>query len=165
MGPETWRSTGADIAYSVESLPAPETMDGVYYDANLKRVYMTGGRWYGTPDASPGWVYVSQQKHPDQLRSDLQDQDQARFGHFALGTPSSMAFMSPLKRSVTRRPRYWYSSRCHENSSYRQASTIWASLPGRSAHCVTADDRDQVYVCDPAHGKILVFKDSLPTGQ
>ena len=65
MGPETWRSTGADIAYSVESLPAPETMDGVYYDANLKRVYMTGGRWYGTPDASPGWVYVSQQKHPD----------------------------------------------------------------------------------------------------
>lgn len=29
------------------------------------------------------------------------------------------------------------------------------------AHCVTVDDRDQVYVCDPVHGKILVFKDSL----
>jgi hypothetical protein len=49
----------------IESLPAPEAMDGVYYDANLERVYMTGGRWYGTPEASPGWVYVYQQKDPD----------------------------------------------------------------------------------------------------
>ena len=49
----------------IQSLPAPETMDGVYYDANLKRVYMTGGRWYGTPEASPGWIYVYQQKDPD----------------------------------------------------------------------------------------------------
>ena len=49
----------------VQSLPAPETMDGVSYDANLKRIYMTGGRWYGTPEASPGWVYVYQQKDPD----------------------------------------------------------------------------------------------------
>jgi hypothetical protein len=49
----------------IQSLPGPETMDGVYYDANLKRVYVTGGRWYGTPDASPGWVFVYQQKDPD----------------------------------------------------------------------------------------------------
>jgi hypothetical protein len=49
----------------VQSLPAPEAMDGVSYDANLKRIYMTGGRWYGTPEASPGWVYVYQQKDPD----------------------------------------------------------------------------------------------------
>jgi hypothetical protein len=49
----------------VQSLPAPETMDGVHYDANLKRIYMTGGRWYGTPEASAGWVYVYQQKDPD----------------------------------------------------------------------------------------------------
>jgi hypothetical protein len=49
----------------VQSLPAPETMDGVHYDASLKRVYMTGGRWYGTPEASPGWLYVYQQKDPD----------------------------------------------------------------------------------------------------
>jgi hypothetical protein len=49
----------------VQSLPAPETMDGVSYDANLKRIYMTGGRWYGTPEASLGWVYVYQQKDPD----------------------------------------------------------------------------------------------------
>jgi hypothetical protein len=25
---------------------------------------MTGGRWYGTPEASPGWLYVYQQKDP-----------------------------------------------------------------------------------------------------
>jgi hypothetical protein len=49
----------------VQSLPAPETMDGVHYDANLKRIYMTGGRWYGTPGASPGLLYVYQQKDPD----------------------------------------------------------------------------------------------------
>jgi DNA-binding beta-propeller fold protein YncE len=33
------------------------------------------------------------------------------------------------------------------------------------AHCATSDDRNQVYVCDPEHGKILVFKDSLPPGK
>jgi hypothetical protein len=49
----------------IQSLPAPETMDGVYYDSSLKRVYMTGGRWYGSPEASPGWIYVYQQKDPD----------------------------------------------------------------------------------------------------
>jgi hypothetical protein len=49
----------------IQNLPAPETMDGVYYDAKLKRIYMTGGRWYGTPDASPGWVYVYQQNDSD----------------------------------------------------------------------------------------------------
>jgi hypothetical protein len=49
----------------IQSLPGPETMDGVHYDANLKRVDMTGGRWYGTPEASAGWVYVYQQKDPD----------------------------------------------------------------------------------------------------
>ena len=36
----------------IQSLPGPETMDGVHYDVNLKRVCMTGGRWYGTPEAS-----------------------------------------------------------------------------------------------------------------
>jgi len=49
----------------VQSLPGPETMDGVYYAASLKRIYMTGGRWYGSPQASPGWIYVYQQKDPD----------------------------------------------------------------------------------------------------
>jgi hypothetical protein len=50
---------------TIQSLPAPQTMDGVYYDAKLKRIYMTGGRWYGTPEASPGWIYVYQQKDAD----------------------------------------------------------------------------------------------------
>jgi hypothetical protein len=49
----------------IVSLPGPETMDGVHYDANLKRIYVSGGRWYGTPEASPGWVYVYQQKDAD----------------------------------------------------------------------------------------------------
>jgi hypothetical protein len=49
----------------IQSLPAPETMDGVYYDSSLERVYMTGGRWYGSPEASPGWIYVYQQEDPD----------------------------------------------------------------------------------------------------
>src|SRR3984957_11328164 len=49
----------------IVSLPGPETMDGVYYDAGLKRIYMSGGRWYGTPEASPGWIYVYQQKDAD----------------------------------------------------------------------------------------------------
>ena len=40
-------------------------MDGVYYDPNLKRVYMSGGRWYGSPETSAGWVYVYQQKDAD----------------------------------------------------------------------------------------------------
>ena len=53
--------SGKEIA----SLPGPETMDGVYYDPELKRVYVSGGRWYGTPEASPGWVYVYQQKDAD----------------------------------------------------------------------------------------------------
>jgi hypothetical protein len=48
----------------IQSLPAPEAMDGVHYDANLKRVYMTGGRWYGTPDASPGWVTSTSRRAP-----------------------------------------------------------------------------------------------------
>jgi hypothetical protein len=47
------------------SLPGPETMDGVHYDANLKRIYVTGGRWYGSPEASPGWIFIYQQQDPD----------------------------------------------------------------------------------------------------
>ena len=49
----------------VQSLPAPEAMDGVYYDATLRRIYVTGGRWYGAPEAASGWIYVYQQKDED----------------------------------------------------------------------------------------------------
>lgn len=53
--------SGKEIA----SLPGPETMDGVHYDADLKRIYVSGGRWYGTPEASPGWVFVYRQQDAD----------------------------------------------------------------------------------------------------
>src|SRR6202049_3349967 len=53
--------SGREIA----SLPGPETMDGVYYDPKLSRIYVSGGRWYGTPEASAGWVYAYQQKGAD----------------------------------------------------------------------------------------------------
>ncbi|HEY0745961.1 MAG TPA: hypothetical protein VGD63_04625 [Steroidobacteraceae bacterium] len=49
--------TGKEIA----RLPGPASMDGVYHDTQLKRVYMTGGRWYGSPEPSAGWIYVYQQ--------------------------------------------------------------------------------------------------------
>jgi hypothetical protein len=49
----------------VQSLPAPEAMDGVYYDASLKRIYVTGGRWYGAPEATSGWIFVYQQNDAD----------------------------------------------------------------------------------------------------
>jgi hypothetical protein len=49
----------------IVTLPGPETMDGVHYDAELKRIYVSGGRWYGTPEASPGWVFVYQQRDGD----------------------------------------------------------------------------------------------------
>jgi hypothetical protein len=32
----------------------------------------------------------------------------------------------------------------------------------RDAHCVTADDRGNIYVCDPAHGRLLTFHDPFP---
>ena len=49
----------------IQSLPAPETLDGVQYDDKLKRVYVSGGRWYGSSKASLGWVYVYEQNNPD----------------------------------------------------------------------------------------------------
>jgi len=99
----------------IQSLPAPETMDGVYYDANLKRIYMTGGRWYGTPEASPGWIYVYQQKDPD--RYDVISKIKTRPGSgTSLLVPHLTNFMSHLRQSVIRRPRYWSSNPRNENS-------------------------------------------------
>ena len=45
----------------VASLPTVEGMDGVYYDAMLKRVYVSGGRGFDV-----GAVFVYQQKSSDQ---------------------------------------------------------------------------------------------------
>jgi len=49
----------------IQALPGPETMDGVHYDSQSRRIYVTGGRLYGTPEASRGWIYVYQQKDAD----------------------------------------------------------------------------------------------------
>jgi DNA-binding beta-propeller fold protein YncE len=49
-------------------------------------------------------------------------------------------------------------------SSSGAASVLKTAQTVKGAHCVTADDRGQVYVCDPVHGKILVFRDSSPPG-
>jgi DNA-binding beta-propeller fold protein YncE len=48
--------SGREVAH----LPTPEGMDGVYFDAARKRVYVSGGR-----DLQIGSVYVYQQKDPD----------------------------------------------------------------------------------------------------
>jgi hypothetical protein len=44
----------------VAVLPTVEGMDGVYFDAANKRVYVSGGR-----DQGVGYVFVYQQKDPD----------------------------------------------------------------------------------------------------
>jgi len=48
--------SGKEVAH----LPMPEGMDGVYFDAGRKRVYVSGGR-----DLPVGFVYVYQQKDAD----------------------------------------------------------------------------------------------------
>jgi hypothetical protein len=51
--------SGREVAH----LPTAESMDGVYFDAVLKRVYVSGGR-----DLSVGSVYVYQQKDADHYK-------------------------------------------------------------------------------------------------
>jgi hypothetical protein len=93
----------------------------VYYDANLKRVYMTGGRWYGTPEASPGWIYVYQQKDPDHY--DVISKIKTRPGSgTSLLVPQLN--MSHLRQSVIKTPRYWY-SRPRNESSFVGAAPIF----------------------------------------
>ena len=48
--------SGKEVAH----LPTPEGMDGVYFDAGRRRVYVSGGR-----DLPAGFVYVYQQKSAD----------------------------------------------------------------------------------------------------
>jgi hypothetical protein len=43
------------------------------------------------------------------------------------------------------------------------ALDVLGKLPtARDAHCVTADDVGNVYVCDPTHGRLLTFRDPFP---
>ena len=40
---------------------------------------------------------------------------------------------------------------------------VLGKLPtARDAHCVTTDDLGTVYVCDPGHGQLLMFRDPFP---
>ncbi len=39
------------------------------------------------------------------------------------------------------------------------ATVLKTVTTAKGAHCAAADDRDQVYVCDPVGGRILKFKD------
>jgi hypothetical protein len=48
--------SGKEVAH----VPTPEGMDGVYFDAGRKRVYVSGGR-----DLPVGFAYVYQQKDAD----------------------------------------------------------------------------------------------------
>lgn len=50
-------------------------------------------------------------------------------------------------------------------SSDGKPSVLGTVSTASNSHCVTTDGRDQVYVCDPGHGRILVFKDSLPASK
>jgi hypothetical protein len=46
--------------------------------------------------------------------------------------------------------------------SAKGAATVLETVQTtEGAHCVAADDRDNVYVCDPNRGRLLVFKDGL----
>lgn len=50
----------ADTGKEVSSVPTVDGMDGVYFDAKRRRVYVSGGR-----DADVGFVYTYQQKDAD----------------------------------------------------------------------------------------------------
>jgi DNA-binding beta-propeller fold protein YncE len=46
--------------------------------------------------------------------------------------------------------------------SSKGVATVLATVnTADGAHCAATDDRDQVYVCDPAKGRVLIVKDAL----
>jgi hypothetical protein len=50
-------------------------------------------------------------------------------------------------------------------SSKGGARVLETVKTARGAHCAAADNRDNVYVCDPTAGRLLVFKDQLPVAR
>jgi hypothetical protein len=133
----------------LQSLPGPETMDGVHYDASLKRIYMTGGRWYGTPEASSGWVYVYQQKDPDHY--DLLSKIKTRFWPPRSWYPNSIVYTSRLRQSVSKRPPYWFTSRCHDSSFAVLSITSIDGMIPAPAKSIDA------FSCSPAISVIVMF--------
>jgi hypothetical protein len=53
----------------VQALKLEPDPNRLHYDGELNRIYVSVGRWYGTPAASPGWVYVYQQRDADHYES------------------------------------------------------------------------------------------------
>jgi DNA-binding beta-propeller fold protein YncE len=47
-------------------------------------------------------------------------------------------------------------------SAAGKLSVLGKVTTAKGAHCVAADDRDNAWVCDPEHGRLLVFHDSFP---
>jgi DNA-binding beta-propeller fold protein YncE len=45
------------------------------------------------------------------------------------------------------------------------ASVLATVATAKYAHCAAADDRDNVYVCDPVRGRLLIFHDSYPASK
>lgn len=46
------------------------------------------------------------------------------------------------------------------------ALTVLGKFPtAHEAHCVTADDRKNAYLCDPEHGRLLVLRDPFPASR
>jgi DNA-binding beta-propeller fold protein YncE len=50
-------------------------------------------------------------------------------------------------------------------SSSGAAHVLATVATAKYAHCAAADDRNNVYVCDPVGGRLLVFHDSLPAAK
>jgi hypothetical protein len=83
--------TGKEIA----NLPTVEGMDGVYFDAILKRVYVSGGR-----DQGVGYVFAYQQKDPDHYET---------IGKIPTRSGAGTSFWSPQLN------RYYVAAPAHEN--------------------------------------------------
>jgi hypothetical protein len=50
--------------------------------------------------------------------------------------------------------------------SPKGAATVLGTVTtAKYAHCAAADDRDNVYVCDPVRGRLLVFHDTYPSSK
>lgn len=47
-------------------------------------------------------------------------------------------------------------------SASGRLSLLGTVRTARGSHCVTVDDRGQAWVCDPAHGQLLRFRDEFP---
>src|SRR5258706_2164703 len=79
----------------VANLPTVEGMDGVYFDAGHKRVYVSGGRAQGD-----GYIFVSHQKGPDQYQT---------VGKIPTRSGAGTSFWSPELN------RYYVAAPAHDN--------------------------------------------------